>query len=139
MKYDLLFYDLLFLIKFDNTNITIGDKSYHNLETSQMILTPAAQQESPIEKKRDILSLESLQELHFVNTKAIHSVREEAWITNTTIAIAFLVTIGLAFLAIKKAKKEPPTTLVLIHTITPPTEEEGKITPAIRVHHLPYF
>lgn len=137
MKYDL---SGTFLIKFDNTTITIGDKSYQNLEAPQMILSPASVQESPIEKRRlNILSLESLQELHFINTKVIHSIRKETLIANTTMAIAFLSTISLALLAIKRAKKKPPTTLVLNPTITPSTEKENKVTPTIRLHDIPYF
>ena len=73
----------IFVIKFDNITIKIDDKIYQNLEVKQMTPIPALMHDTSIEEKTlNILSLESLQELHFKNIMAIHNIKREAWIIN---------------------------------------------------------
>ncbi|XP_053959927.1 uncharacterized protein LOC128864340 [Anastrepha ludens] len=130
-----------FLIRFDNTTIKINEKVYKNLEASYMTPIPAIIQESPIEEKRlNLLSLESLQELHLKNIKIIHRIRRETWVSNATISIAFLITLSLTLLAIRKAKNKKLLTTVIVNPETEiPAPKDISPTSTARLHNLPYF
>lgn len=137
MKYDL---KGTFVIKFENSTIRIGEKSYKNFEAPQLIPIPASMQQTPVEEARlNLLSLESLQELHFNNTKVIHNLKKEAWIRNFAIFITFLITVILAVWLLKKSRKRAVTTLVLQPTNVPQIEESKIETSITRIHDLPYF
>lgn len=85
-----------FLIKFHNTSFKINDQLFRNTEISTLDLLPAIFQPTPEEKKRiQLLSLESLNELHLNNTKEIaliqtHNVVYKS-ITFTTITIIIII------------------------------------------------
>lgn len=129
-----------FIIKFDNTTIKIDDKIYQNLEANQMKPIPALMQETPIEEKNlSILSLESLQELHLNNIKAIHNIKREAWVRNIVISLTLLGTVSLTIWTLKRSQKKPITTFILQPTKSLHVEKNQVETPVTRINEIPYF
>lgn len=128
-----------YLINFSNTSLKIDDETYFNLETPEMIPILETMQSTPLEKRRlNILSLESLQELHLDNINSIHFIRKQTWISNIVIGSILLSTICLSLCAICRSREKEITTLVM-QPAAFSQEEQKNIIPPVRIHDLPYF
>ena len=81
-------------------------------------------QDTPIEQKTlNILSLESLQKLHFKDLMAIHNIKRKAWIRNIVISLTLLCTVVLTIWALKRSQKKPLTTVILQTAKIPQVEK----------------
>lgn len=102
-----------FLVKFDNTTITINNRSFTSKEISTFQALPAILQPTPREKKyRQLLSLELMKELHINNTNEIQLLESENSLHQIT-TYTLLTCIGIFLIASKIRSRRANTKIII--------------------------
>lgn len=142
IKTDTINYHLCgtFIIKLNNSTIQIDDQIFKSLEAPNLIPLPAGIQASPSEEKRlNLLSLESLKEMHIQNISRILNLKRRSQISIIAMGFISVCLISLSLMVLKKNKKETITKVIFQPTNIPEIEKEQGEKPAARIHNLPLF
>lgn len=141
-----------FLIKFSNSTIMAQNKIFRNLEAPQIKTVPAVLQPTPSEKiLENILTIESLRELHLNNTHTIRTLRVGTIINgvSTMVYLLILVVIGTLILHLYRISQRtsimhlntqnsysPPGPGAILTNIQP---TNNTLPSTFRINNIPYF
>lgn len=120
-----------YLLKFHNTSVKINNQYFRSFEASSLQIMPAVMQPTPQEKGRiNLLSLESLSELHLNNTKEIQLLYTEG-IIQKSVSFGAAVILAIIMIIIYKMNKKK-TVIIEKHSEAikiKPNSEAIKIKP----------
>lgn len=136
-----------FLIKFTNSTIVAENKTYLNFEAPQIETIPSVLQPTPIETNlENLLTIESLHELHINNTHEIKNIKFGTIINGVSsmfifISLAATIFSILCFLKFPKNTNVPnsysPTSpAVILANVQPGINPQN---PTLRFNDVPYF
>lgn len=141
-----------FLIKFTNSTIVAQNKTYRNLEAPKITNIPAVLQPTPSETNlENILTLESLNELHINNTRSIETLTMGTIINggSTMVFLLSLIAIGSLILHLYRMSERVKMVYLNTENSSPPAEKGINLTniqptnnihaSSYRINNIPYF
>lgn len=136
-----------FLIKFTNSTIVIQNNTYRNYEYSEIRTIPTLLQPTPVETRlENILTFETLQELHINNTHEIQTIKFGTIVNGVSSMLFFFLLAAAVFLILYLFKITKKTTVPNSYSPTPPavilTNVQPTVSPSppiLRFNDIPYF
>lgn len=141
-----------YLIKFSNTTIVAQDKIYRNFEAPQIEPVPAVLQHTPSEKSlENILTLESLNDLHISNIRRIKTLALGTIINGGSTMVFLLAFVAIGSLILHLYKNSRRVNVVHLNAENAASPSETGITltniqptnnmrtSSYRINNIPYF
>ncbi|XP_075157913.1 uncharacterized protein LOC142231180 [Haematobia irritans] len=134
------------LIKFMNSTITAQGKMYRNLEAPKVKIISAMLQPTPEEENlENLLTIESLNELHLNNTHELQTIKLGTVINGSSTIILILLASIIGFIILRASKTSPNMNRTIankqeIQFPNAPTVILANRTPSnLRLNDIPYF